>query len=95
MGAIWEKNDLRRSSKRGQKPLRGDAGHQGIHEETQQKTTDVFFLFKLFFFVFLGGDFVEVNFPTQKTVGKLGKKLGKRSSLRHVFKGYEVKVSRS
>ena len=38
---------------------------------------------------------MEVNFPTQQTVGKLGKKLGKRLSLRHVFKAYEVKVSRS
>ena len=94
MGAILEKNDLRRSSKRGHKTLGGDAGHQGIHEETHQKT-QMFFFFLSCFFCFFWGDFVEVNFPTQKTVGKLGKKLGKRSSLRHVFKGYEVKVSRS
>ena len=85
MGAIWEKNDLRRSSKRGHKTLGGDAGHQGIHEETQQKNTFFFWGGGGGVFFFFAGDFVEVNFPTQKTVGRLGKKLGKRSSWRHDF----------
>ena len=77
MGAIWEKNDLRRSSKRGHKTVGGDAG-QGDPRRNPTKIHSFLFFYVGDLLFSFAGDFVEVNFPTQKTVGKLwGKNWGK------------------